>query len=155
MNKLLYNKFTFIIVCIISLTLLSSFVYQTFVVEEVTPLIDNESDENFNNTIQLNILNGCGEAGLAAKIKEYFRKREFDVVEIGNFKYETEKSLVIDRIGDLRSALKVARTIGVADSLVSTNIDSTMYLRTTLVIGKDWKTLEAFKEWRKFYSMMN
>jgi heme-degrading monooxygenase HmoA len=30
-----------------------------------------------------------------------------------------------------------------------------MYLRTTLVIGKDWRTLEAFKEWRKSYSMMN
>lgn len=144
MNRLLYNKVTFVLLIITFFTLLSSFVYHNFVVKEITPLIDNELDDNFNNTIQLNILNGCGEPGLAAKLKEYFRKREFDVVEIGNFKYEVDKSLVIDRIGDMRSAYKVAQSIGIADSMVTKNIDSTMYLRTTLVIGKDWKNLEAF-----------
>lgn len=144
MNRLLYNKVTFVLLIITFFTLLSSFVYHNFVVKEITPLIDNELDDNFNNTIQLNILNGCGEPGLAAKLKEYFRKREFDVVEIGNFKYEVDKSIVIDRIGDMRSAYKVAQSIGIADSMVTKNIDSTMYLRTTLVIGKDWKNLEAF-----------
>lgn len=145
MNKILYNKVTFALVCIITMMLLSSFIYHSFIVEEVTPLIDNELDESYNNTIQLNIMNASGEVGLASKLKQYFRKRHFDVVEIGNFKFESPKTLVIDRVGDMRSAYKVANAVGIADSLVSMNIDSTMYLRTTLVIGKDWKNLECFK----------
>lgn len=141
MNKLLYNKFTFGILSLTSLILIASFAYRILVAEPVNPLVDNEKDADYNKAIQINILNACGESGLAAKFKEYFRKREFDVVEIGNYKYEVDKSMVIDRIGDERSAYKVAQAIGISDSLVTANIDSTMYLRTTLIIGKDWKSL--------------
>lgn len=145
MNRILYNKITFTLICLVTAALLSSFIYHSFVIKEVTPLIDNELDADYNNTIQLNIMNGSGESGLAAKAKQYYRKRNFDVVEVGNFKFEAEKTLVIDRVGDMRSAYKVANAIGIPDSMVSVNIDSTMYLRTTLVIGKDWKSLKVFK----------
>ncbi len=144
MNKLLYNKFTFIFLSLIAFVLLSSFVYQTFIIDPITPIVDNELDDDYNKSIQINILNGCGESGIAAKLKEYFRKREFDVVEIGNYKEEVEKCIVFDRLGDKRSAYKVAQTVGINDSLVISNIDSTQYVRTTLVIGKDWKELDIF-----------
>ncbi len=142
MNKILYNKITFIFLSIVSLILLSSFVYRILISQPITPLVDDKKDTAFNKQIQLNILNACGESGVAAKFKEYYRIREFDVVEIGNFNKEIEKSMVLDRIGDIRSAFKVAQLAGINDSLVKSVVDSTMYLRTTLVIGKDWKNLE-------------
>lgn len=142
MNKILYNKITFIFLSIVSLILLSSFVYRILISQPITPLVDDKKDTAFNKQIQLNILNACGESGVAAKFKEYYRIREFDVVEIGNFNKEIEKSMVLDRIGDIRSAFKVAQLVGINDSLVKSVVDSTMYLRTTLVIGKDWKNLE-------------
>lgn len=145
MNKILYNKFTFALLCLVAFLLLSSFIYHNFIITEATPLIDNERDASYNNTIQLNIMNASNHPGLANKLKQYYRKRGFDVVEVGNFKFEANKSLVIDRVGDLKSAYKVANVLGIPDSMVSRNLDSTMYLRTTLVIGKDWENLKAFK----------
>jgi hypothetical protein len=144
MNKILYNKFTFIFLSIIAFVLLSSFIYKIIVAQPVNPYVDNKNDEFYSKQIQLNILNACGESGVAAKFKEYYRIKEFDVVEIGNYNKELDKSIVIDRIGDLRSAYKIAQIAGISDTLVVSSIDSTMYLRTTLVIGKDWRELDIF-----------
>lgn len=144
MNKILYNKFTFIFLSITAFVLLSSFIYKIIVAQPVNPYVDNKNDEFYSKQIQLNILNACGESGVAAKFKEYYRIKEFDVVEIGNYNKELDKSIVIDRIGDLRSAYKIAQIAGISDTLVVSSIDSTMYLRTTLVIGKDWRELDIF-----------
>lgn len=95
--------------------------------------------------IQVNVLNACGESGLADNARKYLRMRGFDVVEIGNYKDIIEKSIVIDRIGDIRSSQKVAFTMGINDSLITSQIDSSLYLRSTLVIGKDFKELNGLK----------
>lgn len=106
--------------------------------------LDKRSGE-VAESIQVNILNACGEDGLASKARKYLRKRGFDVVEIGNYPGLLDKSVVIDRLGDRRSALKTAYAFGVNDSLVYKNIDSTLFVRNTLIIGKDYKNLNAFQ----------
>ena len=108
-------------------------------------LLDEEiAKDNVSKVIQINILNACGEKGLAASFKKYMRKKGFDVLEIGNYNKEINKSLVIDRLDDMKSAFKVAGVLGVNDSLVSSKIDSTLYLRTTIILGKDYNTLKPF-----------
>lgn len=106
--------------------------------------LDKRSGE-VAESIQVNILNACGEDGLASKARKYLRKRGFDVVEIGNYPGLLKKSIVIDRLGDRRSALKTAYAFGVNDSLVYKNIDSTLFVRNTLIIGKDYNNLNAFQ----------
>jgi len=57
--------------------------------------------------------------------------RNFDVVEVGNFSEILPNTKIIDRVGDFASAKKVAKALGIADSLITTNIDSTLFVRNT------------------------
>jgi len=94
--------------------------------------------------IQISILNSCGVKSLAAKTKNYLKSRGFDVLEIGNAKKTLEKTIIIDRLGDLESARKVANAIGVNLEKVESVVDSSLCLRATVILGKDFNTLKPF-----------
>ncbi len=96
--------------------------------------------------IQMEILNGCGVDGVAMDILNYMRARGFDVVEIGNYtSFEIERSQVVDRVGDSISAAKVAYALGIADSCIVTDIDSTLVLRNSVIIGRDYGQLKPYQ----------
>jgi len=94
--------------------------------------------------IQLNILNGCGVSGLASATKDYLRARGFDIVEIGNSQQQYNKTTIIDCLGDKESVRRLAYAMGIADSSVVVRIDSSLFLRATLIIGNDYRTLKSF-----------
>jgi len=98
-----------------------------------------------NLTIQLDVQNGTRENGIASRITEFLRKNGLDVVEIGNYKSnEIEKTLIIDRSGDKNKALKVARILGLDGRNVIQQLNSSLYLDVTVVIGNDFKELKPF-----------
>lgn len=99
------------------------------------------SDEH----IQVNVLNACGAEGVAKQVTEFLRAREFDVPEYGNAEHVQPTSRVIDRVGDSISALKVAYALGIPPEQVSTQIDSSLFLRATVVIGTDYRTLRPLR----------
>jgi len=139
-NILLLVSFSLIVI-----VMLSSFINRVIISPPVQAEIDNGANTSQNDVvIQVNVLNACGETGLAAKVMEFLRLRGFDVVEIGNYPKKEEKSFVLDRLGDVRSARKVAYAIGVPDSLVVSALDSTLFVRSTVVIGKDFPLLKPF-----------
>jgi hypothetical protein len=41
--------------------------------------------------------------------------------------------------------MKTAKALGIADSLRVLRIDSTLYIRASVVIGKDYRTLKPFQ----------
>lgn len=130
---------------LIVIVMLSSFINRVI----IAPPVDSQVEEGANSSendivIQVNVLNACGETGLAAKVMEFLRLRGFDVVEIGNYPKKEEKSFVLDRLGDLRSARKVAYAMGIPDSLVVSAVDSTLFVRSTIVVGKDFPLLKPF-----------
>ncbi len=130
---------------LIVIVMLSSFINRMFISPPIDPMLDKEIEASENEVvIQVNILNACGETGLAARVKDYMRFRGFDVVEIGNYHRIEESSIVFDRLGDLRSARKVAYALGISDSNVVSSIDSNLYLRSTIIIGKDFALLKPF-----------
>lgn len=96
------------------------------------------------NSIQINILNSTAQSGLADKARLYMRQHSFDVVEIGNYSPVQEVSQVIDRVGDIEAAKQTARAIGISDSLVSSKIDSSLFIKATIILGNDYKKLRAF-----------
>ncbi len=115
----------------------------------IAPPIESQLDAetpkfSAEEAIQVQVLNACGVSGLAAKARDYLRKRGFDVVEIGNYKEYCDTSFVIDRVGDIKSARKTAYAMGINENSITTDIDSSMYLRCAVVIGKDYKTLKPF-----------
>jgi hypothetical protein len=95
---------------------------------------------------QIGILNGCGVDGLASKAKKYMDEKKFDVVEVGNYDSTVKKSFIIDRVGDWDAAVRSAEAFGINDSLIFEMIDSSKYLKNTIVIGMDHKEMKPFKQ---------
>ncbi len=102
-----------------------------------------------NIAIQTDVQNGSGENGVAAHVTEYLRRNGLDVVEMGTYKSNEDKTVVIDRSGDLKKAKKVASILGISERNVIQQINSSLYLDVTVVIGRDYKELNPFKEIRK------
>jgi hypothetical protein len=86
--------------------------------------------------IKVQVLNGSGVTGLAARATRYLRDRGFDVVESGNYSEKLDSTLVLDRGGKGEWARLVARALGVP--LVETRPDSTRLVDVTVVLGSDW-----------------
>ena len=129
-------------VVVMILSLLFRFVFSHPVVAEIPEGKGRTASEKY---LQINILNGAGEKKIASKAMDYFRNRGFDVVEINNYETPVEKSFVIDRVGDMNSAKQVSFALGVPDSLIQSDIDSSLYLRSSVVLGKDYRTLKPFR----------
>lgn len=92
--------------------------------------------------VQLEVLNGCGVLGVADKFTEYLRKKNFDVVQVGNYiSFDIDKTLIIDRTGNVANAEKVAGFLGIDESSIIQQINNDYFLDVTLVIGKDYGQL--------------
>jgi hypothetical protein len=123
----------------------SSMLYKLISAKPIDASIDPEvKKRSLEEVIQVNVLNACGEPGAANEVMHYLRKIGFDVVEIGNYGKIVDYSKVIDRVGDLKSAEKVAYALGVDDDELTSEIDSSMFLRCTVVIGDDYRALKLF-----------
>lgn len=95
--------------------------------------------------IQVNVVNACGRTGMAQKFTEFLRARKFDVPEYSTAKTREPFSKVIDRVGDPTSAQKVAYALGIAPERIETEIDSSLYLRASVIIGEDYMSLRPMK----------
>jgi hypothetical protein len=92
--------------------------------------------------IQLQVLNGHGTPGLATTFSNKLRQSGFDVVETGNFEtFDVQKTYIIDRIGNIENARRVARALGVANDQILREISIGYYLDVTVVIGADYSEL--------------
>ncbi len=96
-------------------------------------------------SVQINILNGTKITGIASQARIFIREKGIDVVEIGNFQTPVAVSYIIDRVGDFKASQKVARAIGIKDSLITEEIDSALFLKCSLILGEDYKKLKPFK----------
>ncbi|MFH1679660.1 MAG: LytR C-terminal domain-containing protein [Candidatus Eisenbacteria bacterium] len=86
--------------------------------------------------VTVQVLNGCGEPGLALDVSRYLRERGCDVVEMGNADhFHHEETKIIARSGDLASAERVRAVLGFGE--VSSSPDPDLLLEVTLVVGAD------------------
>ena len=142
----LIKKIVFSLVILLVIVLSASFVARIFIFPHIDATIDrNIKPETVTEVIQVSILNSTQFPGKANVAKKYLRSRGFDVVEIGNYSEEVPNSFIIDRLGDKKSAMKVAIAIGIPDSLIVTEIDSTLFLRCSVILGKNFLQLNPFK----------
>ncbi|MCP5064567.1 MAG: LytR C-terminal domain-containing protein [Ignavibacteriae bacterium] len=104
-----------------------------------------ELDQNVevaSEIIQMDVLNGCGIAGVADRYTDFLRAHNFDVVQIGNYiSFEVDETFLIDRIGNKANALKVAEAIGIENVKVIQQLNDNYFLDVSLVIGKDYYKL--------------
>ena len=95
--------------------------------------------------VRVEVLNGCGTPGLAKKVTDFLRIKGFDVVNVGNAEnFEFPETIVVDRVGEMSNAWKVARAIGVNNVIQQQDLD--LLLDVTLILGEDHNELEPFQE---------
>jgi hypothetical protein len=94
--------------------------------------------------IQLDVLNGCGAKGAGVKFTSFLRANGFDVVEMKNYKtFNVAQTLVLDRVGDLSLARRVAASLGVAEKNVVQQINQDYFVDVSVIIGADYPSLRV------------
>ncbi len=92
--------------------------------------------------MQVEVLNGCGVSGAADRFTDYLRKKNFDVVNTGNYRsFNIDNSIIIDRTGNIVNAEYLAEVIGIDKKEVIQQKNKNYFLDVTLIIGKDYKQL--------------
>ena len=114
-----------------------------------TPRTDPVREDNpsalLGDVIQIEVRNGVGEAGLAATVTQFLRRRGFDVVESGNYtSFDQEETIVVDRIGNPEAAARVASALGLSADRVRDDPRDDLFLDASVVIGRDYRTLPPF-----------
>jgi len=105
--------------------------------------------------IQIEVLNGCGKAGIAKIFESHLRQQGFDVVNTENYRimgkinWNVPHSKVIDQIGNIEFAEDVAQSLGINDKYVSSNDNPSPVYDVTVVIGNDFDKLKGFNEFSK------
>lgn len=104
----------------------------------------DQSTELIGSVIQLEVLNGCGESGIANNFTNHLRNNGFDVVEVGNFeRFDVEKTFVISRSSSPNNARRVADALGISEQNIIREESSDFYLDVTVVLGKDYEILNT------------
>ena len=89
--------------------------------------------------IQLTVMNGSGVPNTARTFTDFLRARQFDVVEMTNYKEKNvEHTFIIDKVSDTVAAQKVAYALGISNSLIMHEPDSNAFVDAAVVIGKDY-----------------
>jgi hypothetical protein len=105
---------------------------------------DNKNQAR-SEIIQVEVLNGSGFAAITDKAADFLRQKKFDVVSKGNYEsFDVVETLIIDRTGNMANAEAVAKALGVKTKIIQ-QINSNYLLDVSVVIGKDYFNLEAFK----------
>lgn len=106
-------------------------------------------EENPIYNIRIEILNGCGEKGIAAKITDYLRSEHIDVIRAENAdNFDYESTILIHRSYDLTHLKLVAKAldfdINDANRVMSQS-SSNADVDLTLIIGKDYRSVKPLK----------
>lgn len=107
----------------------------------------SDSSALVGSIIQVEVRNGAGVDHLAERTTQYLRDQGFDVVDTGNYSsFDQEQSVVIDRIGNMEAARRVAEALGIPSNRVRQDIRRQYYLDASIIIGHDYEQLRPFRQ---------
>ena len=85
---------------------------------------------------RIDVRNASDVPGVARDVMARLRDAGFDVVNYGNAEKTPDSSAVIDRVGGGAVAKAVAAELGI--ERITTQIDSTLFIDATVILGVDW-----------------
>ena len=146
-NTILY--FTSLIVIIISLLIIKTKFLNKFISR------DTHNSLNKNSFIQskgdIEILNGCGQPGIANLFTHFLRAHNYDIIEIknaDNFNYE-ETLVIINHKNKIALANDLIKLLSIDEKNILVNDNKIWDI--SVIIGKNYKTLVSFNEIKKYY----
>ena len=106
--------------------------------------------EHPNQSIKVEVLNGCGVANLAARTTDFLRSKHFDVVFSGNARNQQyQHTLIILRNEKVESFIKIANSFDI-DYTDITHIqvtpDESLCLDVTVILGADYRKFAELTE---------
>ena len=112
-----------------------------------------EEPEEVLGPLQVEVLNGCGVPGLAHQFTDYLRRNNVDVVRTGNYEEEeygrpnfnVDRSVIIDRRGSERNAIRIAEILGLDNSRVIQQVNEAYLIDATIVLGRDFRALRGWQ----------
>ena len=106
-------------------------------------------EENPILDIKVEVLNGCGEKGIAAKIADFLRTEHIDVIRSENAdNFDYERTILIQRSYDFTNLKTVASALDFDvnnEDQVITQPSSTADVDITLILGKDYRSVKPIK----------
>lgn len=94
--------------------------------------------------VRIEVLNGCGVKGAAQKVGDFLREKRFqkvyfDVRGIENYTTSSvSKTVIWDRVGDVKLAQMVADELGIDDILQKPLKKNYEDVKVTLILGSDY-----------------
>lgn len=117
--------------------------------EQKTQLAVDIYEANPILNIKVEVLNGCGEKGIAGKIADFLRTEHIDVVRSENANnFEYERTTLIQRSDDLFNLKTVANALNFDindEDRVIIQPSSTSDVDLTLILGKDYRSVKPIK----------
>ncbi|HMN23141.1 MAG: LytR C-terminal domain-containing protein [Ignavibacteriaceae bacterium] len=100
----------------------------------------NIKPQNVQQLIQVEVLNGCGVAGIGDGLTDVLRSKGIDVVKTGNYRsFDVDNTFIVDRAGKIETAETVADSLNLDKRFIITEKNKSLFLDLTIVIGKDYK----------------
>lgn len=129
-----------------------------FPADESTPGSTTEESikqsETFLPTIQVEILNGCGQQGIAKTLADRLMALKYDVVNTGNYLrngkafFDVKKTRIIDQVNSEKTrekAKQLAQQLGLSEQQVESIPNPNPIADITIIIGQDFDQLKIFK----------
>ena len=108
--------------------------------------------DSINKVIQIEVLNGCGDKGVADLYASYLRKNNYDVIDYKNadsFDYNASKIIVHN---NNLAVENVAELFEIETKNVDYLFNENIFYDMTLIVGKDYKKLNSYKDVSKYYN---
>ena len=107
--------------------------------------------EHPNQSTEVEVLNGCGVANLAARTTDFLRSKHFDVVFEGNMENQQyQHTLIILRNEKVESLIKIANSFNI-DYTDITHIqvtpDESLCLDVTVILGADYRKFDELLDY--------
>lgn len=97
--------------------------------------------------IVIEVLNGCGVPGLAQKFTNFLRSEGFDVIYTGNAaRVDYSNTQLIERVDDSEKIREVNEVLMLHPQRLSSDIDPSLHLDLTLILGKDYNRLPVYEK---------
>ena len=109
-------------------------------------------EKNPIQNIKIEVLNGCGDKGVADLYANYLRGNNYDVIDYknaDNFNYNASKIIVHN---NNLAVENVAELFDINSKNVDYLFNENIFYDMTLIIGRDYKQLESFENVSKYYN---
>lgn len=134
---------------LIGLLLILDIVLILFIIKQCAkPVVEIEEEPIpvVTRRLQIEVLNGCGAPGVASGFTDFLRDEGYDVVKTDNYEsFNVQRSVVIDRRGNLENGVRIAKSMGLNEDRVLQEVNEAYLIDASVIIGNDYRTLPCWQ----------